>query len=171
MQGPDLTPVGYIVLGLLERCGEATPYELKQLVARSIGNFWSIPHSQLYSEPDRLTLAGLVRRKQEDQGLRRKHYTLTPAGAAALQAWRLQPSSKLPELRDESLLKLFFEADPRALAGAQRAAHAAKLEEYEAQAATDPGTGDRGPWRALAAGIAHEREWVRFWTDLGGEPG
>ena len=38
-----LTPVSYIVLGLLDRAdGAATPYQLKAAVASSIGNFWSV---------------------------------------------------------------------------------------------------------------------------------
>ena len=43
----SLTPTSFIVLGLVERSAGATPYELKQMVAASIGNFWSVPHSQL----------------------------------------------------------------------------------------------------------------------------
>ncbi|CAA9496763.1 MAG: hypothetical protein AVDCRST_MAG17-1035, partial [uncultured Solirubrobacterales bacterium] len=60
-----LTATSYIVLGLLERAGEATPYELKQAIARSVGNFWSVPHSQLYSEPERLSKAGLLAERRE----------------------------------------------------------------------------------------------------------
>jgi len=32
-----LTPTSYIVLGLIDACGEATPYELKQMVAAGVG--------------------------------------------------------------------------------------------------------------------------------------
>ena len=165
----SLTPTSFIVLGLLERSGSATPYELKQIVARSIGNFWSVPHSQLYSEPDRLADAGYLVREQERSGLRRKRYRLTERGRAALEEWRRTPTLRLPELRDESLLKLFFDADPRTFAGAQRDAHRAKLAEYERRAEQDPGSEPRGPWLTLAAGIAHEREWVRFWSELAGD--
>ena len=45
--------------GLVGQAGEATPYDLKQIVAATIGNFFSIPHSQLYAEPERLAKAGL----------------------------------------------------------------------------------------------------------------
>ena len=51
---PTLTPTSYIVLGLLAAAGASTPYALKQGVAGSIGHFWSVPHSQLYAEPERL---------------------------------------------------------------------------------------------------------------------
>lgn len=162
----SLTPVSFVVLGLLERGGEATPYELWSLVNSSIGNFWSIQRSQLYTEPDRLTDAGLLEREREEEGLRRKRYKLTDAGRGALEEWRATPSAGLPELRDVSLLKLFMGADPRVLAAAQRDAHRAKLAAYEEQRAHDGGDEPRGPWHALEAGIAHEREWVRFWGAL-----
>lgn len=164
-ENANLTPTSFIVLGLLD-AGEATPYELKQMVAASIGNFWSVPHSQLYAETDRLTRAGHLVRRQERSGLRRKRYSLTGSGREALEQWRATPTRDLPELRDESLLKLFLGAEPASFAAAQRDAHRAKLEEYERVAEQDDGSGPRGPWHALAAGIGHEREWVRFWSEL-----
>jgi PadR family transcriptional regulator AphA len=165
-----LSPTSLIVLGLLELSGEATPYDLKQAVAASVGNFWSIPHSQLYAEPERLARAGLLSERREETGRRRRLFTLTAEGHAALAAWRAERSEDpLPELRDPGLLRLFFGADPAALAAARAEAHRAKLEEYERQAARDSGDAPRGPWLALAAGVRHEREWVRFWEELAGE--
>ncbi|MDQ3609803.1 MAG: PadR family transcriptional regulator [Actinomycetota bacterium] len=170
MQDLKLTATSFIVLGLLERAGEATPYELKRLVAGSVGNFWSVPHSQLYAEPERLAGAGLLSERRETEGRRRRLYSLTEAGGDALDAWRREPPQALPELRDPGLLKLFFGADARALAAVRRDAHRAKLAEYEARRALDAGDGPRGPWQALDAGIAHEREWVSFWARLAGDP-
>lgn len=166
---PKLTPTSYIVLGLLERAGEATPYDLKQLVAASIGNFWSVPHSQLYAEPERLTGFGYLRERRETDGRRRRLYSLTERGFGALTAWRHEPTDQLPEMRDPGLLKLFFGADERTLAAVRLNAHRAKLAGYEARRRLDPGDGPRGPWRTLDAGIAHEREWVRFWEQLADE--
>lgn len=162
---PRLTPTSYIVLGLIE-LGEATPYDLKARVAASVGNFWSVPHSALYAEPDRLAAGGYLTVDQEPDGLRRKRYEITAAGRAALDEWRAGPAPRLPEIRDESLLKLFFGADPRAIAATQRDAHREKLRAYEQRAGEDDGSDPRGPWRTLAAGIAHEREWVRYWSEL-----
>jgi DNA-binding PadR family transcriptional regulator len=73
----ELTQTSYTVLGLISMAGEPTPYDLKQLVAISVGNFWSIPHSQLYAEPDRLADAGYLTVRRESGGRRRKHYKLT----------------------------------------------------------------------------------------------
>jgi len=170
MQGPRLTPTSFIVLGLLERATQATPYELKQLVAGSVGNFWSVPHSQLYAEPERLAAAGLLSERRETEGRRRRLYSLTERGGDALDAWRREAPQALPELRDPGLLKLFFGADERALAVVRRDAHRAKLAEYEGRRALDAGDGPRGPWHTLDAGIAHEREWVSFWARLAGDP-
>ncbi len=166
-----LTPTSYIVLGLLEAAGEATPYELKQIVGASVGNFWSVPHSQLYAEPERLARAGLLSERREANGRRRRLFSLTDEGRDALSAWRSEaPDEPLPELRDPGLLRLFFGADPAALAAVRADAHRAKLGEYERRLAHDPGGGVRGPWLALEAGVRHEREWVRFWEELAGGP-
>lgn len=161
-----LTPTSIIVLGLVEAAGEATPYDLKQGVAASVGNFWSVPHSQLYAEPDRLAEAGLLSERREEGGRRRRVYRITGQGRAALAAWRGEPPEDLGELREPGLLKLFFGADPVELARAQLELHRAKLAEYEERARFDPGTGPRGPWLALQAGIRHAREWIAFWEEL-----
>lgn len=167
MEEISLTPTSFIVLGLLERLGEGTPYELKRTVAESVGNFWSVPHSQLYAEPERLERAGYLVSEREDSGRRRKRYSLTERGRQALERWRRAPLEDAQvELRDPSLLKLSMGADPAALAPAQLEVHEHKLAEYERRRAQDPGTGQRGPWLTLDAGIAHEREWVRFWSEL-----
>src|SRR5215204_5430714 len=100
----DLTPTSIIVLGLLE-FGEATPYDLKMRVAGSVGSFWSVPHSALYAEPERLLRAGLVEERREEGGRRRRVFSLTDEGRAALDAWRAEPAAALPELRSPALLK------------------------------------------------------------------
>ena len=76
----SLTPTSFIVMGLISQAGEATPYALKQMAAATIGNFFSIPHSQLYAEPERLAGAGYLKVRQEEGGRRRKHYALTARG-------------------------------------------------------------------------------------------
>lgn len=159
-----LTPTSFIVLGLVERAGEATPYALKQRVAGSVGNFWSLQHAQLYTEPERLAEAGLLTERRETGGRRRRTYAITAAGRRALRAWLDDPADEPTELRDPALLQLFFGADPAVLAPVQRDAHQAKLDEYEA---VDQAALAEGPRLALQAGIAHAREWVRFWGALG----
>jgi PadR family transcriptional regulator, regulatory protein AphA len=166
-----LTPTSYIVLGLLAQAEEATPYELKAMVAAGIGNLWSLQHTQLYAEPERLAKAGYLVERREEGGRRRKLYSVTAAGREALRAWlSAGPEDVLPELRDISLLKVFFGADPRPIARRQAAAHQAKLREYtELDQVLSAGGETSGPLLALRAGIAHEREWVRYWAGLAGD--
>lgn len=156
------------MLGLIERVGEATPYELKGLVAAGIGNFWSLQHAQLYTEPERLTRAGYLEETRERGGRRRKRYKLTAAGRKALRAWVSEPTDELTELRDVALLKLFFDAEAQPLADAQLTSHREKLLEYEQLAREAGEDAPSGPLTALQAGIAHEREWVRYWQRLSG---
>jgi len=168
MQAIRLSSVSYVVLGLIERVGEATPYDLKRMVALGVGNLWSLQHAQLYTEPERLAVAGYLTEERETGGRRRKRYRVTRQGRDVLRRWLAEPTAELTELRDPGLLKLFFGADPAALAPVQLEAHRRKLAEYEALRAQSP-AGDAqapGPPLALEAGIGHEREWIRFWSRL-----
>jgi len=160
-----LTPTSHIVLGLLSTFGEATPYDLKRIVSASVGQFWTLPHSQLYDEPARLARGGYVTETRETDGRRRKIYRITDRGQAALKTWLSVLTPEPYVLRDPALLKLFFGADVRALANAQLQTHREKLAEYEALRETDPGGGRRGPWLALELGTRHERETVDFWEE------
>jgi DNA-binding PadR family transcriptional regulator len=163
----NLTPTSYIVLGLIRYAGSATPYDLKVAIPPTVGNFWTIPHSQLYAEPDRLTEAGYLKREQESGGRRRKSYRVTPAGVKALDAWLgAGAAGGVPELRDPALLKLFFGSDPAQLAAEQLELYESKLAEWEEMRASDTGEGPRGPWLALDAGMGHARESIRFWREL-----
>jgi hypothetical protein len=74
----------------------------------------------------------------------------------------------MTELRDPGLLQLFFGAEPAPLAAEQRDVHARKLAEYEALHEALGDAGPAGPRLTLEAGIAHEREWIRFWERLAG---
>ncbi len=162
----QLTSTSYIVLGLLSMfVGEATPYDLKRMASVSVGQFWTLPHSQLYSEPARLAQAGYLTENQEQDGRRRKLYSLTATGRQALGEWLHVFTPEPYVLRDPALLKLFFGANAHDLAEGQLATHRQKLAEYEAYAALDPGTGARGPWQALDLGIRHERETIAFWEE------
>jgi PadR family transcriptional regulator AphA len=165
-----LTPTSYIVLGLLMQVDEATPYDLKAMVAGGIGNLWSLQHTQLYGEPERLAEAGYLTETREDGGRRRKLYSITPAGRDAFGVWlSAEFASELPELRDISLLKVFFGADPRPIAIGQLGAHREKLREYQELEQALSGTQASGPLTTLRAGIGHEREWIRYWADLAPE--
>lgn len=166
MQEPRLTPTSHIVLGLVDLAGEATPYELKRMVAGSVGNFWTLQHAQLYTEPERLAKAGHLTEERERGGRRRKRYRITDKGRRALAQWRAEPTDAIPELRAPAVLKLFFGADPRELAPVQVDAHRRKLAEYEELRHSMPGSVPEGPRLALDSGIAHERQQIAWWEGL-----
>jgi PadR family transcriptional regulator AphA len=169
MQDIQLTPTSYIVLGLLDRAGVATPYELNRLVDLSVGNFWSLPRSQLYAEPARLAQAGYLSEEQEQSGRRRKRYALTARGSQALRRWTEEPTYDYPELRDPSLLKVFFGADPRAMAAAQLSTLRPLLARFEELRAKDTGEGPNGPRQTLQVGIDHVETSIRAWERIAGE--
>ena len=156
-----LTTASYLVLGMVEMIEPVTPYELKAFAAQSVINFWSMPHTQIYTQCDRLLEDGYLSEKREKHGRRRRSFSITRDGRKALKTWRDEPADAPIELRDLSLLKLFFGADPKALAEEQLATHEAKLAEY--LAIRKAGVPFEGIERSLDAGISHEREFVRFW--------
>lgn len=168
----DLSPTSYLVLGLLEDGRPATPYDLKRRVAVTVGHFWEFPHSQLYAEPRRLAEAGLLTEEQEESGRRRRFYSITAEGRAALRAWLAEPEDEGMQIRDPGLLKLFFAdagepADIAALAAAQHAVHADKLALYREMATDLAGADPESPPLAtLRLGQAVEEAYTEFWADL-----
>jgi PadR family transcriptional regulator, regulatory protein AphA len=170
MSSPRLSETSYIVLGLIQQIGPATPYDMKRLAQISTMNFWSVPHTQLYSECARLAKEGLLSEQREQSGRHRRTYRITERGRDALKRWLAEPTSELEQLRDPATVKLFFGADPKALAEAQLEAHKAQLKEYESIHANLVPDAPRG-WRlALESGIDHERGSVRFWKRLAARP-
>ena len=118
-----LSGTSYAVLSVLDALGPATPYDLKQALEVSVQNFWPVPHTTAYSEPERLARAGLLSVEQEPSGRRRKVYSLTGAGREALREWAASPSLSPPQLREEGVLKIFAGADGADPAGAPGVAH------------------------------------------------
>lgn len=174
MEEMRLTTASYLVLGLVEMAGPVTPYELKAIAAESVVNFWSLPHTQIYTQCDRLTEAGYLEEQREEEGRRRRQFTITLRGRDALDAWRDDGEYKPVEIRDLAMLKTFFGADPKRLAAEQVKVHSevlAKYEKYraalEANYSSDkPSERELGPVRSLDAGIGHEQEFIRFWKQF-----
>jgi DNA-binding PadR family transcriptional regulator len=160
-----LTSTSYAVLSLLDLLGEATPYELKQVLEVSVENFWPVPHTTFYEEPSRLAGAGYLSVEQEAAGRRRKRYSLTDSGRQALRAWADSSDTSPPQLRDEGMLKIFAGADPRPILAQRAQWQRAKLAELEGYL-HNLQEGQRGPrtdkWRGaeatLIAGITYNRQ-------------
>jgi DNA-binding PadR family transcriptional regulator len=166
-----LTSTSYLVLGLVVRHGPVTSYELKQRVQESLGNFWSFPHSQLYAEPERLARARFLSRKQEARGRRRRLFTVTRKGRAALTAWLREPAETPTEIRDLGLLKLFFGslAEPSGVVGLarqQRDLHAGRLAGYRALWEERAKGEDPFGLATLELGLRFEAMVTDFWSDL-----
>ncbi len=176
-----LTSTSYLVLGLTEREGPITPYDLKRRVAATIGHFWTFPHAQLYKEPPRLVRLGLLTEEREAGGRRRRLFQITDDGRGAISEWLTRPSLDSTELRDAGLLQLFFmdlgSADERqALAEAQLAIHRAALAHYEGEWNAERSTpGPSHPaeraverWRrvTLPMALLYERAAIEFWAGV-----
>jgi PadR family transcriptional regulator, regulatory protein AphA len=163
-----LTPTSYIVLGLIDAAGESTPYELKQMVAATLGNFWTIQHAQLYSEPQRLARGGYLSERKETSGRRRKHYEITDLGREGLRAWLAEPTPEPTRGRVPSMLKVALGADPKPLAENQLPARQATLKTFEeVKAMLDHQQNAPKTLRQLVdVGVEQQREMVRYWEDL-----
>jgi len=173
---PRLGHVSYLVLGIVAMRGASTPYDLKRFVENSVGYFWPFPHTQLYTEPERLAAAGLLEETREDGGRRRRHYTITEAGRARLQAWLVEPETAPTEYRDVGVLKLFFAElatpqDVEALARTQAAAQRAVLATYEGilqRYADRPEFAAR--LRSADMGARFTRAAIEFWDRVAAQP-
>ena len=96
------------ILGML-KLGVATGYDIKRVIDGSTRFFWTASYGQIYPELKRLRKAGLVRAEQAPRGkVKRTVYELTPKGEEALHEWLTDNQEVLFEIRDESLLRLFF---------------------------------------------------------------
>jgi DNA-binding PadR family transcriptional regulator len=172
---PSLTPTSYLVLGLVGHLGRATSYELKRAVADTIGGFWSVPHSQLYAEPQRLCTLGHLAEQQEQGGRRRRSYALTDLGREALDRWLGAPTDEGTELRDIALLKLYFGGQApggsvREVATNAAAVHRARLAEYERLVGDPPAQADLHQLAILALAARYEAEAVAFWEAVSVDP-
>jgi PadR family transcriptional regulator AphA len=103
----SLTPTARVILGMI-RLGAPTGYDIKRTIEYTTRFFWNASYGQIYPELRRLEEDGLVESAPDPaSGRRRRVYSLTPAGEDALGSWLTGPSD-LFDLRDETLLKLFF---------------------------------------------------------------
>jgi DNA-binding PadR family transcriptional regulator len=101
------TAVTWAVLGLLAQ-RPRSGYEVKTAVDRTIRHFWAASYGQIYPELRRLEEAGWIAGADAPRGGRtRREYRITAAGRRALRDWLHGTETRL-ELRDESLLRLFF---------------------------------------------------------------
>jgi PadR family transcriptional regulator, regulatory protein AphA len=103
----EASAVTWAILGLI-RQRPMSGYDLKRAVDRTIRHFWAASYGQIYPELRRLEDAGWIEGAEAANGGRsRRLYRLTDAGRVALEDWLHGHETRI-ELRDESLLRLFF---------------------------------------------------------------
>jgi PadR family transcriptional regulator AphA len=171
-----LSTTSYVVLGMIGLRGPSTPYDLKRAVNHSVGFFWSFPHAQLYSEPQRLEGMGLLELETEESGRRRKIYSITEAGRQALRDWLGSPTNEHFEMRDIAELKLFFNelGDPGnigMLAREQIKQHEERIGVYEQMRerfGENPTVARR--MITLRLGLEMEHAALRFWRSVAENP-
>ena len=101
------TAVTWAVLGLIA-LEPRSGYDIKRVVDRSIRHFWAASYGQIYPELKRLESAGWIVGDDAPRGGRaRRIYRATETGRHALRDWLAAPNTRI-EMRDESLLRLFF---------------------------------------------------------------
>ena len=167
-----MTPVSYALLGALATKGPQTPYQLKKLVAETLGYFWSFSQGSIYSEPKRLADAGFVTEEQEEGSRRRRVLAITDAGRDALAKWLAEPTETTREIRDIGMMKLFFSevADPdtiRSLIEQQRAVHEEMLRQIQESRRLFVGRHNLGNRPiTIEMGLLWEEAAVEFWKNL-----
>ncbi|WP_409332428.1 PadR family transcriptional regulator [Trujillonella humicola] len=176
MASERLSPTSYVVLGTIGLRGPSTSYDLKRAVSRSIGYFWTFPHAALYSEPQRLEQMGLLTASSEQEGRRRRTYSLTEEGLRELRAWLAAPTNEHFQMRDVAELKLFFNelgepGNVARLAREQIAAHTERIAVYEdMQRRYGDVRGVAPRLVTLRLGLEMEHAALRFWTALEKDP-
>jgi DNA-binding PadR family transcriptional regulator len=165
-----LTPTSYVVLGLVSRMQPVTSYEMKRRVGISIGHFWPFPHSQLYAEPTRLVLAGLLAEDVETGGRRRRRYHLTDRGRDELARWLSASTVEHTEVRDIGMLKLFFSSDMPTTTVANLAAdrlrfHQGRLDAWTRLRGEIEAAATEAELSTLDMGRRVEQAAAAFWTE------
>ncbi|SFF35717.1 PadR family transcriptional regulator [Blastococcus tunisiensis] len=175
MVNERLSPTSYVVLGMVALRGPSTSYDLKRAIQRSIGYFWPFPHAGLYSEPQRLEKLGLLSADSEQDGRRRRTYSITDAGLREVRAWLAAPTNEHFQLRDVAELKLFFNelgepTNVRRLAREQIEQHEQRIRVYEDMQERYGGVPSVARRMVtLRLGLEMERAALRFWTALSEE--
>ncbi len=96
-----------VILGLLSH-EELTGYEIKKRMDTTLKYFWSASYGSIYPALNDLVNRGLAAKREDTNSKRNKLiYAITENGRDYLKKWLSLPIEK-DELRDETLLKLFF---------------------------------------------------------------
>ena len=124
-----LSATTYVVLGLVS-IRPMTGYDLAAYAERSIGNFFPLTRSHIYSELGRLGGLGLLEATEiaQENAPAKRVYEITPDGSDELRHWLEDAALKEERSRSLFLVRIFFgdRASPELLA--------ALLDEFESAA-------------------------------------
>jgi DNA-binding PadR family transcriptional regulator len=165
-----------ILVSLTEKA--STGYDLARRFDKSIGQFWTATHQQVYKVLARMEQSGWVRSTVVEQEGRpdKKVYDVTDAGRAELAAWIALPAE--PEAtRSDLAVKIRGAADGDlasvlAEVARHRALHADRLDAYlanEKHEFADPDTltgRQLHQWLVLRGGITLERSLIDWYDDV-----
>jgi len=116
MKAPDISVLGYALLGLIH-LKPSSGYDLRKTFAETaMGNYSSSPGA-IYPALERLEYHGLIRGVVEDTaGLRRRRlYHLAPKGDTELKKWLARPITQADVMRGAQELMLRFSFMDQAL--------------------------------------------------------
>lgn len=104
-----LPATSYVVLGLVS-IRPMTGYELAAYAERSIGNFFPLTRSHIYSELDRLGQLGLLDGTEipQENAPTKRVYEITPDGSDELRHWLEATVMKEERSRSLFLVRIFF---------------------------------------------------------------
>ena len=115
----ELPATAYVVLGLVS-IRPVTGYDLTGYAERSIGNFFPLTRSHVYSELERLSRLALLTSTEVEQenAPTKRVFEITAAGSAKLQRWLEEAEMKEGRSRNLFLVRIFFghRATPERLA-------------------------------------------------------
>ncbi|MCW2658782.1 MAG: PadR family transcriptional regulator [Jatrophihabitans sp.] len=165
-----------ILVSLAERA--STGYDLARRFDKSIGQFWTATHQQVYKVLGRMDANGWVAATVVAQDARpdKKVYDLTDTGRAELQDWLARPAEREATRSDLAVkIRGASYGDPAAVAAEvrrHRADHAGRLEFYlanEKREFPEPSalTGHRlHQWLVLRGGITLERGLIDWYDEV-----
>jgi DNA-binding PadR family transcriptional regulator len=171
----DIGDQGHAVLTIVALRGPSSAYDIERFLDLLSGEYWSVPHTQLYRECAQLESAGLLGEKQEKGGRKRRIYSLTKKGRDAVTVWVRTPTDQTMQIRDVAQIKLLASElstaeDIRTLALRQVADYDRRLElldTFESRYA-DPTLALR--IRNIAMGRAVYEAAREFWMQVADDP-
>lgn len=99
----------YAILGILS-ISPGSGYDIKKYCDSVIANVWHENYGHIYPVLNNMLTEGLIKRKDEDESIRKKEYEITSKGKDEFFHWITEPTQYAP-VRSEFMLKLLFSSN------------------------------------------------------------